>query len=173
VYARILLVLQKDPLRSPGQSKGGKMADKSRIVRLFRQKESLRRELKRTEKTLRPLNDRVSRLRRKIEIVESIDEIWNGIPVCIDVNKKMYRGCISIVDKNGHVRTVRYIYIDCSSNGRGKLRSYAITINERTGDVFWFSKAFLLGPKRISEVQAIVREWITKGTINGEDPKVK
>jgi len=145
-----------------------------RIIRLFRQRESLKRELERTEKALRPLNVRACRLRQKIEFTSNVDEVWDGMPVKINVSRKHHGGYISLVDENhGGTNTIRWVRIDYRSTGRGRLRTYEITIYATTGHVTRFNQYYPLGRKKISEVQAIVREWITKGTINGKDPRVK
>ncbi|MFA6437478.1 MAG: hypothetical protein WC242_00535 [Candidatus Paceibacterota bacterium] len=149
------------------------MATESRIVRLFRQRELLKRELERTERALRPLNSRAHGLRQKIQLVSRVDEVWDGIPVYLDIDKRNYGGYISLVDNDGFINTVRWVHIHYTSNGRGRLGTYEITIYGKARYVAKWNKYYPLRGKRISEVQAIVREWITKGTIDGKDPRVE
>jgi hypothetical protein len=165
LYARIFLVIH---------SKGGQMARKSRVIGLFEQRESLKKAWRETINDIDKLRRKADGLRSKLRLIEDIDEFWDGVPVHIDINdKRTYSGCVSLVDEKGFIQTVRYVYVNYHSNGRGNLRSYEISIHERTGVTSWSRESFDLGPKKVSEVKAIVREWITKGTINGKDPKVK
>jgi len=149
------------------------MASKTRVIRLFEQRESLKKALRETIYDIDKLRRKADGLRSKLNLIEDIDEFWDEMPVHIDTDSKTYGGYVSLVDERGNSQTVRYVYIGHHSNGRGKLRSYAISVHERLGITSWFRKSFDLGPKKVSEVQAIVREWITKGTINGKDPKVE
>jgi hypothetical protein len=150
------------------------MASKTRVIRLFEQRESLKKALRETIYDIDKLRRKADGLKSKLSLIEDIDEFWDEVPVRIDVDsKRTYGGCVSLIDERGNTQTVRYVYISYHSNGNGKLRSYIISVHERVKLTSWFRKSFDLGPKKVSEIQAIIREWITKGTISGEDPKVK
>ena len=144
---------------------------RSTQVRLCKQKRELRETLKAKEKERSRIDRELQRLRQKLQLVENIDEFWDGIPVHIDVNKKKGEGNISVVNEKGHAYTEKYLYISSISNGRGRLRNYILDLREGISPADWFDEVLKLGPMKMSEVWKIVREWITKGTINGKDPK--
>jgi len=142
----------------------------NRAVELFGKGKELRAQLEKKQKTLYRLTKEVEKLERNIEVADFIDEVWDGVPVhCW--------GCgeFSVVGDNSMYggRKIK-IYCDARTGRDGIPPAFHFRIydKQKNGEQRWGGgKTYMLGLKTMKEALVIAREWIVKGTIQGEAPE--